>query len=213
MCCCLQILARHLGNELAGALAVEIHVEVLLLSLERFADKSAQKLIESIQDSKKISFSRFIIALGIPHVGTVTATDLARKFKNINKLCNVSIEDLDDISGIGDKVATEIYQYLNDKHTQILIDRYLQVGIKIKTENLTGKLENKTFIFTGSMTDMTRDEAKQIVQSLGGKVSSSVGSNVDYVIVGEQAGSKEKKAKELGLTILTAEQFKQMIKE
>jgi DNA ligase (NAD+) len=182
-----------------------------LINLERFANKKADKLITEIESHKKITLSRFLVALGIPNVGTVTAQDLAREFRTIDKIQQASIDKLLAVEGIGEKVAKAIISFFNSKNTKQNIKRFSDAGIAITTEKATGPLHGKTFVFTGSLTDMTRDEAKQRIISLGGKVTSTPGQTTDYVIVGKDAGSKAKKAEALDVTLLTPSQFRQML--
>lgn len=183
-----------------------------LMPLERFADKSAQNLVYEIQDNKDITLPRFLIALGIPQVGIVTAQDLAREFQSLEKIMAATENQLEHIEGIGPKVAPEIAAFFVSPSTKELIRKFKDVGITIQTESTSGPLKNQTFVFTGSLTNMSRPEAKQLVIAKGGKVASTVGQKVDFVVLGTDAGSKEKKAKELGLTILTPKQFQQMIR-
>lgn len=184
-----------------------------LLPLERFAAKSAAKLIKEIQAHKNIALAHFLVALGIPQVGTVTAGDLAREFETLANLSQAPAEKLQLVAGIGKKVSQAINNFFRDRHTQTLIKKYRAVGVKVGSSPATGPLRGLTFVFTGSLPDFTRDEAKQLVQVQGGKVASVVGNKVDYVVVGAEAGTKASKARELGLKILTPAQFKKMLKE
>ncbi len=184
-----------------------------LKPLERFAEKSASKLIKEIRANKEISLARFLTALGIPHVGVVTAQDMVREFKTLDSTLKATREDLQSIDGIGEKVARGITDFLHSQPTRKLIEKYRRAGIKVKKAASAGSLSGRTFVFTGSMPEMTREEAKQRVQTLGGKTATAVGEKVDYVVAGEKAGSKEKKARELGVTVLTPAQFKKMLKE
>ncbi|MDZ4346534.1 MAG: NAD-dependent DNA ligase LigA [Candidatus Binatia bacterium] len=183
-----------------------------LLPLERFADKSAQKLIDEISQHKIIPLARFLAALSIPQVGTVTAQDLAREFRSLDRIRDASVEKLAGVSGVGEKIAQATYDFFRDKTVQKIIQKYETAGIRITAPETDGALSSKTFLFTGSMSDMTRDEAKQRVTALGGKVASAAGQEVDYVVVGEDAGSKADKARKMGLTIITPQQFMKMIK-
>lgn len=183
-----------------------------LLPLERFAEKSASKLIQEIQSKKKISLSRFLITLGIPHVGVVTAQDLARSFGSLRGILDASQEDFEHVEGIGEKTAQAIAQFLARKDIRAMIEKYEQQGISISKEKNTGALAGKSFIFTGTLVAMTREEAKQRVQALGGRIAAAVGKQVDYVVVGEDAGSKADKAKELGVPTLTEEEFATLLK-
>ncbi len=183
-----------------------------LLPLERFAEKSASKLIQEIQSKKKISLSRFLITLGIPHVGVVTAQDLARSFGSLRGILDASQEDFEHVEGVGEKTAQAIAQFLARKDIRTMIEKYEQQGISISKEKNTGALAGKSFIFTGTLVAMTREEAKQRVQALGGRIAAAVGKQVDYVVVGEDAGSKADKAKELGIPTLTEEEFATLLK-
>lgn len=183
-----------------------------LLPLERFAAKSAAKLIKEIQAHKNIALAHFLVALGIPQVGTVTAGDLAREFETLANLSQAPAEKLQLVAGIGKKVSQAINIFFRDRHTQTLIKKYRAVGVAVGSSPATGPLRGLTFVFTGSLPDLTRDEAKQLVQAQGGKVASVAGDKVDYVVVGAEAGTKASKARELGLKILTPAQFKKMLK-
>jgi DNA ligase (NAD+) len=182
-----------------------------LLALEGFAEKSAQKLINTIRARKKIELHRFLVALSIPHVGLVTAQDLARTFKTLAKVRTASVEHLTAIEGIGDKVAPEIVTFFASKPTQHLLERYAEVGIKVLPEKSGGPLQGKTFVFTGSMEDLSRDEAKELVVKRGGKATNSITARVDYVVIGEEPGSKADKARQLGVTMITPAEFKRLV--
>ena len=183
-----------------------------LLPLERFAEKSAENLVKAIQSRKEVPLSRFIVALGIPNVGVVTAQDLAREFGTLDKLAKANQETLAGIEGVGDVVAQGIVEFFQFKETGKLLAKYNQVGIKALAEKSGGPLKNKTFVFTGSLgEDLTRDEAKQLVIQNGGKVASTVGEKVTYLVVGSDPGSKAGKAAKLGVKILSPGQFRAMI--
>ncbi|MBI3250540.1 MAG: NAD-dependent DNA ligase LigA [Candidatus Andersenbacteria bacterium] len=184
-----------------------------LTPLEKFADKKAGKLVQEIQSRTSIPLARFLVALSIPNVGAVTAQDLAQEFKTLDKVINASVEKLLAIEGIGEKVAESIKAFFDFKEAKNLLKKYEKAGIRVESYRSTGKFVGKIFLFTGSLGDMTRDEAKQIVQAQGGKAVSSAGKEVDYVVVGEDAGSKAKKAEALGLTQLTPAEFKKMISQ
>lgn len=184
-----------------------------LLPLERFAAVKAKKIITQIQSRKKISLSRFLVALSIPHVGVITAADLSREFKTMAALKKASQEKLQAVEGIGDKVAQSVYDFFQSAASAKLLDKYKAAKIVIRRDTTQGPLQGKTFIFTGSLPDMTRDEAKQKVLSLGGKVASAIGKGVDFVVLGQDAGSKAAKAQKLELTQLTPLEFRQMIQQ
>lgn len=182
-----------------------------LLPLERFAEKSAKNVIHEIAAKKKFPLSRFLVALSIPHVGVVTAQHMARVFTTLDALLSAKEEDISRVPGVGEKTAPAVYKYLHSPQTKHLLEKYKKFGVKIMRETTGGPLQGKTFVFTGSMPDMSREEAKQRVQALGGLIASTVGEKVTYVVAGEEAGSKLKKARELGIPILTPEEFDKMI--
>ena len=182
-----------------------------LMNLEGFAEVSAEKLVRAIQSRKQISLSRFIVALGIPNVGLVTAQDLARHFGSLAKLQHATKEQLEEVEGIGEVVSESIVHFFARAETKKLLEKYKAAGIKISHEVERGPLAGKTFLFTGSLGDLPRDEARQKVMALGGKVANSVSKKLDYVVVGEDPGSKAEEAKELGLQIIDPEEFRKMI--
>ena len=183
-----------------------------LLPLERFAEKSAKKLIEEITAKKQFSLSRFLVALSIPHVGTVTAQHMARAFGTLDNLLEADEEALSDVPGVGEKTAPAVHAFLHRSQTKYVLAKYKKFGIVVTKEKTGGPLAGKTFVFTGSMDGMTRDEAKQRVQALGALTASTVGEKVDYLVAGEDAGSKLTKAKELGITVLSPKEFDRMIR-
>ncbi|OGY31475.1 MAG: hypothetical protein A3C02_01925 [Candidatus Andersenbacteria bacterium RIFCSPHIGHO2_02_FULL_45_11] len=182
-----------------------------LTPLERFAEKSAKNLVNEIQAKKNISFSRFIVALGIPHVGVVTAQDLAREYKTLGSFTGLSEEGLLRVEGIGEKVAHAIIAYFASSETKKILEKFEALGITVQKEQAAGALDGKTFVFTGSLSTMTREEAKQRVQAVGGRIASTVGKGVDYVVVGEDAGSKAVKAEALGLTVINETAFASLV--
>jgi len=182
-------------------------------SLFRFGEKSAQNLIDSIEKARKIPLARFIYAMGIRHVGEETAVDLANYFGSIEKLKKASFEKINAIPDVGDVVAKSIYDWFRNKENLKLVDGLIKVGVKIiKPEKIEAKLKGLTFVFTGALKTMARDEAKEKVRLLGGNVSSSVSKEIDYVVCGQFPGSKFKKAKKLGVKTISEEEFLKMIK-
>jgi DNA ligase (NAD+) len=178
--------------------------------LERFAEKSASNLIGSIESHKGISLERFIYALGIPLVGTETATDIAKKFGSLERVVEASREEFNAIYGIGKKVAESIADYFEDSEKKAYIKRLLDDGVKVKNYHspvLANKLQGKTFVVTGTLEFMTRDDAHKRIVENGGKVGSSVSKSTDYLVVGESPGSKLEKAKSLGVKILDEKEF------
>ena len=185
-----------------------------LIELERMADKSAQNIIDAIEGSKTKPLSKFLYALGIRHVGETTAEDLARNFPRLDDFFQLSEEDLMKVEGIGPEVAASVVQFSRDKKNKESIERLRKAGVKViePRGKEKGKLAGKTFVFTGALKGFQRDEARNLVESLGGMTASSASKKVDYVVVGEDPGSKFDKAKEFGIKTLTEEEFKKMIK-
>jgi len=180
--------------------------------LERFAEKSAQNIVETIRSHKVIELPRFIYALGIPNTGEETAYDLAEYFGSIENLQKASLEELDSIRDIGHIVAQSIYDYFHDKKNQEFINRLIKTGVKIKHQKISGKLKNKKFVFTGGLEGLSRDDAKQKVRNLGGDVSESVSRETDYVVAGSEPGEKYDNAKKLGIKTITEKEFIELIK-
>ena len=179
-------------------------------SLERFGEKSAENIINSIQEHKKVSFPRFIMALGILHVGEQTAFDLAEAFGTLNKLRNASLEELNTIENIGDVVAKSVYDFFRDPQNQKFIDRLLERGVKVQSAEKvvkSQKLKGLKIIVTGTLETLSRDEAKKLVMENGGDWVSSVSKNTDFLVVGDNPGSKLDKAEKLGVKIIDEQQF------
>ncbi|TNC82931.1 MAG: DNA ligase [Oleiphilus sp.] len=189
-----------------------------LLLLERMGDKSAAKLLKSIEHSKKTTFARFIYALGIPEVGETTARSLASNFSNVGALLNASEEELQTIDDIGPIVARNICHFLQEPKNSDLIKALLDLGLHWdSTEAIEGTadspLAGKTVVVTGTLTRFTRDEVKELLLSSGAKVSSSVSGNTDLLIAGEKAGSKLLKARELGVEVINEDELEGWLAE
>ena len=185
------------------------------MKLSGFAYKKAKNLYEAIQKSKKTTLGRFIYALGIRHVGEAMAQLLADRFKNLEKLMNVNMSDLMSIPGIGPEAAKSIVEFFKNEENRKIIKRLLETGITFEEEKKEEKpqlLKGLTFVFTGTLHSMSRDQAKQRVIELGGKISDSVSKNTDYVVVGESPGSKYQKALQLGVKLINEEEFLKLIK-
>ena len=186
-----------------------------LIRLEGYGDKSIDNLINAVEKSKENSVEKLIFGLGIPHVGSKTAKILASNFHNLDNLMNAKYEDLNSISDIGDIIAQSIVDYFSEEKNKEVINKLREYGVNfeyfgmkvIQSEYFSGN----TFVLTGSLELYTRDEASNIIESLGGKTSSSVSKKTKAVIVGKDPGSKYDKAKELGIDILTEEEFKEKI--
>ncbi|RLG11426.1 DNA ligase (NAD(+)) LigA [Candidatus Pacearchaeota archaeon] len=188
------------------------------LRLPGFAYKKAKNLYESIQKSKKTTLGRFIYALGIRHVGEAMAQLLAEKFKSLDNLMNVSMSDLLSIPGVGYEVAKSIVDFFKNEENRKIIKRLLDAGITFEKEEKIEEekpkiFEGLTFVFTGALKSMTRSEAKKKVIELGGKVTESVSRNVDYVVVGENPGSKYRKAQQLGVKTINEKEFLEMLNQ
>ena len=190
--------------------------------LERFGEKSAQNIIREIGSHKTISLERFIYSLGILHIGEETALLLAKEYpvssikELIRKYKGLSLEDLQKIRDIGPKVAQSIYNWFHGKRNIHFLEKLDKVGIQIETKKLknlkTQSLKGKTFVLTGSLQIMSRDEVKEKIRELGGDVSESVSKKTDYVVAGNEPGSKLKKAKQLGVKIIDEKQFIDLLK-
>jgi len=184
-----------------------------LLKLDRFAEISAKKLISAIQDKKTPLLERFILGLGIRHVGSQTAIDLANKFKSIDALAVATIEDLESVEGIGKVVAESIVAWFSDEDNIELIEKFKKVGVEpifIKKEG--GKLTGKNFVVTGTLETMSRDEAADKIRLLGGTFQTAVAKDTHYLVAGGKVGaSKLKKAQEYGTQIIDEAQLKELI--
>jgi DNA ligase (NAD+) len=195
-----------------------------LENLERFADKSADNLITALNERREVTLARLVYALGIRHIGEESALALANfwsEAKNISDLIKlgqkITPEDLENIPDFGPIVAKSIYDYFQDEHNIKLLEKLEKNGVRIKKSVLANipknnKVLGKTFVLTGSLLGLTRDEAKAKIRELGGKMAESVSKKTDYVVVGEEPGSKYEKAKELGVTILNEGEFLNLIK-
>jgi len=184
-----------------------------LLSLERFAAKSAQNLLAAINASRTVSLERFIYALGVRFVGAATAQLLARHFHTLEALRQADEEELLPIEGVGPQVAGSIREYFTNPKNQELVDELLQEITLLPPEQPTAQpLAGKTFVFTGGLSRLSREEAKGLVAARGGKVSSSVSAKTDYVVVGADPGSKWARARELGVAILDENAFEDLLR-
>ena len=185
------------------------------LKLDLVKDKSANNMYNSIRESVNKPLSRFITALSIRHVGKETAELLVNDFPTIDLLKNASVEELAKIEGIGDKIAQSVYEFFHNEKNIELINEFVNLGFAFKAENInkTDELLNKTFVLTGTLSSMTRDEAGEKIKIRGGKTSSSVSKNTSYVVAGANPGSKLDKAEKLGVIILNEDEFLELIGE
>ncbi|MDO8470490.1 MAG: NAD-dependent DNA ligase LigA [bacterium] len=185
-----------------------------LVPLDRFGEKSASNIVASIKASKEVVLSRLLFSLGIRHMGEETAYDVAEHFGTIEKLMRADKESLLAVRDVGEVVAESIEQWFQNKSNRKLIADLLSAGVKIQKEKRRAgstRLSGKTFVLTGELEGMTRDEAKERIRSLGGEVSESVSSRTAYVVTGENPGSKLEKAKKLGIKTLPEKKFLKFI--
>ncbi len=186
-----------------------------LIDLEKFGPKKAQNLLEAIEKSKDCELYAFIYALGIPNVGVKTAKDLVNKFKSIEGLKNSTFEELIGVQDIGDIVAQDVMEFFKEEKVMETIQELLYLGVNpkfSKKEVIENPFEGKTVVATGSLKNYSRNEIKDKLESLGAKVSGSVSKKTDYVIAGEAAGSKLTKAEELGVKVLSEEEFEEILR-
>lgn len=183
------------------------------MKLDLVKDKSATNMYNSIQDSKNKPLSRFVTALSIRHVGKETAELLTNEFLSIEQLKTATVEELSSVEGIGEKIALSVYEFFHDDKNIEMLKEFQELGFGFKQSNITktDELSGKTFVLTGTLTSMTRDEAGEEIKKRGGKTSSSVSKNTSYVVAGANPGSKLDKAEKLGVIILSEEEFLDMI--
>jgi DNA ligase (NAD+) len=184
--------------------------------LPRMAKKSATNLLDQIEASKSRDLASLVYALGIRHVGERTAGILARQFGSLNGLAEATVEELDEVPEIGLTVAQSVRDWFDDEGNRKLCDRLRDAGVKTELEKSStavsdDRFAGKQFVLTGKMESFTRDEARELIEARGGRVNSSVSKKTDYVLAGEEAGSKLDKAIELGVTVIDEEQFKKMM--
>lgn len=183
-----------------------------LVNLERMGEKSAQNLLEQIERSKNAGLARLIFALGIRYVGEHLAEVLAEHFPSLEALSKADYYELIQIPEIGPRIAQSIVDFFKNEENRKLIQELKELGVKTEAEKpKEGPLSGKTFVFTGTLSAFTREEARRLVESLGGRVASGVSRKVDYVVVGADPGEKLRKAQELGITILTEEEFRRLV--
>jgi DNA ligase (NAD+) len=184
-----------------------------LTPLERFATKSAKNIVSAIEASKEVPLWRLINALGIRYVGEATAQLLAQHFETLEKLMAASQEELLHVEGVGEQVASSLREYFARGCNQALIKKLQDNGVRgvPPAPQAASPLGGKTFVFTGGLAHLSRDEAKALVAARGGKVTSSVSAKTDYVVAGADPGSKLAKAQALGVEILDEEKFRELL--
>ncbi len=196
-----QLIERGLVKNVADIYDLD---KSALLSLERFADKSAQNILDEIEKSKQLPLERVIYGLGIRFVGERTAQFLAEHFGAMDAIANASAEDLQSVEEVGPRIAESIAEFFSIPANRKLVDRLQAAGLMLKGKKKERgtKLAGKTFVLTGTLAKYTRDEAKKLIEDAGGRVSGSVSKKTDYVVAGSDAGSKLDKAKELGVAVI-----------
>jgi DNA ligase (NAD+) len=184
-----------------------------LLSLERFADKSAQNILDEIENSKKLPLERVIYGLGIRMVGERTAQFLAEHFGSMEALASASVEELQNVNEVGPRIAESIAEFFGNLANRKLVERLGKAGLAFKGQKKERgtKLAGKTFVLTGTLAHFTRDEAKKMIEDAGGKVTGSVSKKTDYVVAGADAGSKLDKAKELGVAVIDEKEMATLV--
>jgi DNA ligase (NAD+) len=184
-----------------------------LMPLEGFAEKSSRNMLQAIESSKNRSLARFIYALGIRHVGRHLADVLARRFDSIHQLAEAKVEDLMQINEIGPEVAQSIGKFFANQRNHELIQQLIKQGVNVEREktSLKDTLQGKRFVFTGTLNRLTRAQAQAVVERLGGRVTSSVSRATDYVVAGENPGSKLTEAERLGVNIIREEEFLELV--
>lgn len=204
-----------LENDLIKSVAdlYEIKVEQLM-ELDNFKEKSANNLVNAIEKSKGNTLDKLVFALGIPNIGQASAKLLCDKFGDLDNIMSATAEQIAEIEGFGDIMAQSVVKELSEPHMIRLIERLKKYGVNTKYEKvqIDNRFEGKTFVLTGTLPTMKRSEAKAIIEKYGGKASGSVSKKTDYVLAGEDAGSKLTKAQDLGINIISEEEFLQMTK-
>lgn len=184
-----------------------------LLPLERMAEKSVQNILDGIEKSKSVPFEKVLFGIGIKHVGETVAKKLVKNYASIDELAQATVSELTQVEDIGEKIALSIVAFFSNEENRLFITRLKNYGVQLERgentrEVLSNVLENKTFLFTGKLSLFTRDQAEEMVEKHGGKNISAVSKNLNYLVVGEKAGSKLKKAQEIGsITVLDEQQF------
>ncbi len=186
-----------------------------IASLERLGEKSAENLINAIEKSKSRPLDKVIFALGIRNIGQASAKLLCEKFPSIEKIMSATAEEIEEIDGFGKVMSENVAKAFSEQHRKDLISRLLELGVKMEyqaTQTNDNRFEGMTFVLTGTLETLKRDEAKKIIESFGGKVSGSVSKKTTFVVAGEEAGSKLEKAQSLGVNVLSETEFLEKIK-
>jgi len=221
---------KALGDKLVSQLVDELDVETpadlynekkvsqeRLESLDRMAEKSAENVMKAIDRSRGTTLARFIYALGIRNVGEATAADLARHFGTLEGLIGANEQELEEVQDVGPVVAMSIRRFFDEQHNVGVIEKLRAGGVTWKDSEPAavkrGPLAGKTFVLTGTLPSMSREEAKEQIEALDGKVAGSVSKKTDYVVAGADAGSKLEKAQQLGIAIVDEEGLRRILRE
>ena len=205
-----QFVDKGLIRDLADLYSLELDG---LLSLERMGEKLASNILAAIEKSKDTTLARLIFGLGIRHVGEHVAQVLADRFRSLDKLQDASKEELGEVTEIGPVIAKSIVMFFAQPENLAVLEKLEQAGVRPRVEEIrkSEKFAGKTFVFTGTIQSFAREDAEEKIRLLGGRASSSVSNNTDFVVAGESAGSKLQKARDLGINILTEQEFIDMI--
>jgi DNA ligase (NAD+) len=184
-----------------------------LAALDRMGEKSASNLVEAIAASRKVRFSRFVYALGIRHVGQHVARLLAVRFDTLDELIGASYGTLEAIDGVGPAVADSIIRFFSEEENLRVIRELFDLGLDIQSEARpsSAALENKTFVLTGALDDLTRQAAREMIEAAGGRVTSTVSRNTDYLVAGKGPGTKLDRARRLGVTIIDPPELMELL--
>lgn len=206
-----QLLDKGLIKTIADIYALKLED---IASLKKNGTKFAQNLVDAIEESKQRDLFKLITALGIPHIGVKMAKELARRYGSIEALMEASVESLNNQNDIGEITAISVHEFFAQEQTRDLIQKLEEAGVNMvaqKEDDADERFAGKTFVLTGGLENFTREEASEIIEKFGGRTSSSVSKKTDYVLAGEDAGSKLRKAQELGITVLSEQEFQKMI--
>ncbi|WP_294407368.1 NAD-dependent DNA ligase LigA [uncultured Ruminococcus sp.] len=210
-----QIVKTLLDNKLISSVA-DLYALTAdkLLELENFKEKSVSNLLNAIENSKSNSLDRLVFGLGIRNIGQTSAKLLCEKFGDLDNIINASAEEIAEIDGFGEIMAQSVCRAFHEEHMLALVKRLEECGLNTKYEKIQqdSRFENMTFVLTGTLPTLKRSEAKELIERFGGKASGSVSKKTTYVLAGEEAGSKLDKAQQLGIEIITEDQFLDMIK-
>jgi DNA ligase (NAD+) len=210
-----QLVDKNLVKEYADLYTL---TRLSLIDLERMGEKSVERLLDAIEESKSRDLAKLVAALNIHHVGVRTAEQLTERYRSMDELMNANVEELQNVADIGPIVAQSIYDYFHSDRNRQVIENLRKAGVNMKSlreaqPKEEQKLADKTLVVTGTLENFSRSEIEELIKKLGGKPTSSVSAKTDYLVVGADAGSKLDKAKKLGVKILTEAEFVELIKK